>query len=245
MPEHYAILEVGTTILLPLNAYRDLDSPIDGFLQDLYFRVDSAVPTDAVFDVRINGVSIWAGDPTQRPKILAGQTQGNKLGINAVIAKNDLIQFDAITVPSGGLTKPFFTKATLYDTIALRGTIIYTTAALNDGATENATIPNMGRTWLVQRVVADRACWVRAYNSNAARVADSGRIITDDASENAGLAMELIFTPTLLDIGPSSWLPVGWNEDDANSTDAIFAITNRSGVNHTVQITLYRLVLER
>lgn len=245
MPEHYAIMSVDTVIQTALTGYRYFDSPLDGFIQDVYFKTNTNMPTDAVFDIRIAGTSIWAADLTQRPKILTGQSSGQKLAINAAISKGQRIHFDAITVPSGGLTVPFVTRVTLYDTIALRSTIIYITAALADGATENAAIPNMGRTWMVQRAIADRACWVRAYNSNAARVADSGRIITDDASENAGLAMELIFTATLLDIGPSSWLPVGWNEDDPNSTDGLFAITNRSGASHTVQITLYRLVLER
>jgi hypothetical protein len=246
MPEHYAVMAVDTVIQAPLATYRYFDSPLDGFIQDLFFKVNSNIPTDAVLDVKINGVSIWAGDPTQRPKILAGQSSGQKLAVNAAIVKGDRITFDTITVPVGGLTVPFVTRAVLYDTIALRSSVIYITDELDDLEIENANIEGMGRSWKILNAECDRDAWVRGYVSNAARIADADRDITEDADENSGLCAEIIFeSPAVLSIRYSSPFPEGYNDDDPQSTNGLFAIQNRSGEASTVQVVFQRLVIER
>jgi len=247
MPEHYGVLEVGTVLLVAQQNYRKIKSPLAGFVQDVSYSVGSNLPTDATFNVRKNGTSLWAADLTQRPKILGGQSSGSKLGINAAIAIGDLLQFDVDIMPAGGLPIPFFTNVTLYDTIALRNLVIYVTEELDDLEIANVDIPNMGRSWQLIDAEADRACWVRGYNSNAKRSADADRPINVDADENAGLAAELIFeSPDDLVLGGwSAPDPQGHNLDDPQSTDGLFSIQNRSGVAHTVQITLNRLISER
>lgn len=116
MPEHYAVLQVDTVLLTAQTNYRYVKSPLDGFVQDVYFSVGSNLPSDAVFDVMINGTSIWAADPTLRPKILSGASGGQKLAINAAIVKGDVIRLDVATMPAGGLPTPFVTRMTLFTT---------------------------------------------------------------------------------------------------------------------------------
>jgi len=238
-------MEVSATLLSPILAYRQIESPLDGFIQDVYFSVGANVASDAVFDIRKNGTSLWPGTPLLRPKILSGAATGSKLAINAAVAKGDLIKFDVATMPSGGLTPPFFTRLVLYDTIALRSTVIYTTGSLADEAIENADIPGMGRSWEMLHIESDKAAWVRAYISDAARSLDATRDITEDADENAGLGAEIIFSPSELEFGFGAPFPKSYNLDDPNSTDGLFAIQNRSGSTGTVTLTIQRLVTER
>jgi hypothetical protein len=246
MPEHYAVFEVGALLLVAQQTYRRLKCPLNGFIQDVYYNVGSNLPSDATFNIRKNGTSIWAGDLTQRPKILSGQSSGNKLAINTAVAVNDRIEMDVDVMPAGGLPVPFFTSITFYDTIGLRSTIIYTTASLADLAEANIDIPNMGRGWELIKATADRACWLRGYVSAAARTADVGRSITTEATENVGLCAEIIFTsPNFLDFNYGAPFPTGFNLDNPNSLDGLFRIQNRSGATSTVQLTLIRLIKER
>jgi hypothetical protein len=245
MPEHYAVMEIDAVFQTPATNFRYIKSPLAGFIQDVYFSVGSNLPGDAVFDVLKNGTSLWAADLTQRPKILSGTQLGSKLAINTAIAIGDIIRFDLVTVPSGGIPVPFVIRMTLYDTIALRSSIIFVTASLAHLAIANVSIPLMGRTWMLIAAASDKASWVRAYVSNAARSLDSTRAITVDATENSGLGAEIIFTASLLSVGYGAPFPVCTNLDDPQSTDGLFAIQNRSGVTGTVQVTLQRLILER
>lgn len=245
MPEHYAVVQVDQVLQAVQDGYRYIKSPLAGFVQDAYYSVGSNLPTDAVFDIRKNGASLWAADPSQRPKILAGASSGQKLAINAALAVGDLLQLDLKTVPAGGLPVPFVTRLTLFDAIGLRSEVIFVTASLADQASADVAIPGMGRGWKLVSAEADRACWVRGYVSTAARVADATRLISEDAGENAGLCCEIVFTALLLEVGYGSPFPEGFNLDDPNSTDGIFTIQNLSGGASTVQLTFQRLITER
>lgn len=245
MPEHYGVFEVGAVLLIAQQAYRKMKSPLTGFVQDVRYSVGSNLPSDATFNIRKNGTSLWAADLTQRPKILSGQSSGSKLAINAAITIDDRLELDVDVMPSGGLPVPFFTNITFYDTIGLRSSIIYTTASLADLAQANIDIPNMGRGWELIAAQADRACWLRGYKSAATRTADASRAITEDASENVGLCAEIIFTASMLDVPYGAPFPTGYNLDNPNSLDGLFRIQNRSGATSTIQLTLQRLIKER
>lgn len=245
MAEHYAVMEVDQVLQTPQTNVRYVQSPLDGFLQDVYLSVGAAIPTDAIFDVMKNGVSLWAGFPANRPKILGGQSSGSKLAVNAVIAKGDILRVDLTQVPVGGLPVPFVIRFVLYDTIALRSQVIYVTPSIANLAIHNATIPNMGRGWKLYSASSDKPAWFRGYMTSAQRTADSTRDIETDASENAGLGAEVRFTDTLLSVVWGAPFPEGYNGDDPTSTDGIFSIQNRSGSTGTVQITVQKLVTER
>lgn len=245
MPEHYAVMEIDQVLQTPQTNVRYVQSPLDGFLQDVYLSVGSAIPTDAIFDVMKNGVSLWSGSPANRPKILGGQSSGSKLAVNAAISKGDILRVDLAQVPAGGLPVPFVIRLVLYDTIALRGQLIYVTASIANNAYVEANIPDMGRGWKLIQAAADKACWVRGYITDAKRDADASRNIGDDATENAGLCAEIIFTSTLLSVGYGAPFPEGFNLDDPTSTTGIFSIVNKSGSIGTIQLTLQRVVTER
>lgn len=63
-----------------------------GVVNKLYFTVRQTSETDAIFNVRKNGVSLFSGN--NRPKILAGQKTVVKDGLNIQINQFDLIEVD-------------------------------------------------------------------------------------------------------------------------------------------------------
>ncbi len=64
-------------------------------LERVYLKSDT-IPAggNAIFDVNINGTSIWDADQTQRPKILDGDSDGDKTAIAAAVTENDVITID-------------------------------------------------------------------------------------------------------------------------------------------------------
>lgn len=247
MPEHYAVMTIDAGMNAVMQSVRTMRSPLDGFIQEISLNAGAAIPGgagDAVLDVNKNGATIFPV-PANRPKVVAGASSGAVLGLAVAIAKGDLITIDLDQYPLGGVPVPLSIRMTLFDTIALRSTIIYVTGVLADGATENASIPNMGRGWILLAADADHANWARFYNKATKRTADASRTIDTDADENAGVCGELIFTASALSLAWSSPYPTGFNLDDAQSTSAIAAIKNTSGGSTAIQLTLQRLVIER
>jgi hypothetical protein len=120
--------------------------------------------------------------------------------------------------------------------------VVYTTAALADGATEYVSLPMGGKYWKVYRIAADRSCRVRAYGRDAQRTADAARPIGVDPTGEHGIIFDLYMPASNLD-WDSDRKPDGCNMDDLTSSNAWVAITNMSGAVHTVQIIIHRRLL--
>lgn len=75
-------------------------APAAGTLDRVFLFSDTAMSgADAIFDVNINGVSIWDADQTQRPKITSGNSTVDKTSIAASVS-----EFDVITVDFDGFS---------------------------------------------------------------------------------------------------------------------------------------------
>lgn len=122
-----------------------------------------------------------------------------------------------------------------------RSAIVQTTAALADLAEESDTV-ELGKSFLLLRVVADRPCRVRLYNTAAARTADGARAAGIEAVQGVGLIAELIFAlaGTII-MSPAA---IGANLETVPTDDISYLIQNTSGSTHTVAVTFTRLLLE-
>jgi hypothetical protein len=224
-----------------------LYSPVNGKITKVSLYSNQAPVGDAVFDVNLHatlassGVSIFASDPTQRPKILSGQFSGST---NAPAATNvfdgQMISIDADTIPSD-VGQDLVVIVTILEA-ATRVEHTVTTSNIANDASENVTL-DFGYTFVVLRVVTDFAAWVRIYNSAAAQSADSARPITTDPEPGSGVIAEIITATGLLDIMLSPQ-PIG-SSQEATPTIAIpITITNKSGASHAIELTVTSLELE-
>jgi hypothetical protein len=241
MARHYGVSGItGAITGVSLGAIQ-FPTPVTGLLDRLRLQIATAnAEGDTLFDVKVNGVSIYAL-PDDRPKILAGETLSTTF-LSVELEEGDMLSVDVVSAPLGGITR-LYALLRLVDA-SWRGEVVFTTTSLDDGETANFEIPNMGTGWKLLGAAADRACWVRGYVTASARSADSTRLITDDADENSGLCCEIIFTDELLSLGYGAPFPEGFNLDDAENDEGIFAITNLSGEESTIELTFERLITE-
>lgn len=125
--------------------------------------------------------------------------------------------------------------------LSSRDTLTETTSSLANNAVENGTV-QPAKSCLLLKVTVDRACRIVFYSTSAARTADAGRALGVPPSPGLGILAE--FAPddtTPIDCGPIVILA---NGDGSPSTDIYYALTNRSGATHTVQMDLVYLKLE-
>ena len=247
MPEHYAVMGITAAMKSVMQNLRYMRSPVNGFIQEIALDVGMIIPGGAgsvVLDINKNGATIFPV-PANRPKVVAGASSGSASGLAIAVNKGDLITVDLDQFPLGGVPTPLDIRITFFDTIGLRSTITYVTGVLANGANEDADIPGFGRGWMLLAADADFANFTRLYESSADRAADAARTVDEDPDDNAGVAGDLIFTPTKLSLRWSSPHPTGFNLDDANATAGIAAIQNLSGAARAIQVTFYRLVIER
>ena len=127
--------------------------------------------------------------------------------------------------------------------LAVRTNIVVTTASLNDLATEDGTVA-LGKSFELYKVVVDRHCRVRLYQTAAARTADAGRVIGADPATAAGVIADLVFTALSgLTIICEPRIP-GENHDGPVTSTIYYAIENMSGAPATVQATFTRVITE-
>lgn len=164
----------------------------------------------------------------------AASSGGTGGGVTLPIAESDVTGLVAdLATLTGGLATLTSGLAAKQAAIA-RATVTVTTASLANNATETGVVA-LAKAGAILSVVADRACWVRLYASNAERTADAGRLITADPANTVPVLAELIFTASVLTINCA---PLIWyaNRDGSPATDIYYSIKNLSGGTHTVQV---------
>lgn len=158
------------------------------------------------------------------------------------------IQGLAGTSSGGGVTLPI-TEADVTGLVAdlaskqatiARGVVTKTTGSLANLAEETGTV-TLGKSGLILKVVADRACWVRLYATSAERSADATRLITIDPI--VPVLADLIFTASLLTINCAPIIAYS-NRDTSLDTVIYYSVINRSGSSSTVQLDITRETLE-
>lgn|GEM_PF-6913337 len=115
MSQHYAVLGTSAPVTTVKVGARSIPAPFAGQLVRLVFSVGAANSAGAsTFDVKKNGVSIFSS-PAERPSIASGQRSVVVSGLEIEVAENDVISWDAVGVPLGGLAAPVTCTAVLDD----------------------------------------------------------------------------------------------------------------------------------
>jgi hypothetical protein len=121
-----------------------------------------------------------------------------------------------------------------------RAVVNLVTGSLADGATENSTV-TLAKTSIILQLTADRACWIRLYQTSADRTADNARLIGTEVPVTTDILAEWAFAGS----GTRRRIPVTvTNGDGSPTTDIYYAIQNRSGATHTVAVDITHLPLE-
>jgi len=122
-----------------------------------------------------------------------------------------------------------------------RTTAVGTSGSLATNASENLDLVGF-KSYALLKILTNRAAWVRVYTSQAARFADTSRLITDDPLPGSGVIAEAITdgtNPVL--ISPSI---IGFNDETVPTTDVYVRVTNTDAVTGTVTVTLSLIKLE-
>lgn len=88
--------------------YRILaDGTLDTF--DVWLPAANASATSVIFNMKVNGVSVWAGPA--RPAIAAGQSHASKTDIGLEVEKGQLVEILVEQLPTAGVAGPIDTIA--------------------------------------------------------------------------------------------------------------------------------------
>lgn len=117
-----------------------------------------------------------------------------------------------------------------------------TTGILSDGQSANTSI-NVYKGYILYKIQTSVAAWVRIYTDIASRNSDYSRSETTDPTPGSGVVAEVITTgsQTVL-ITPGTY---GFNNESPVSNVIPLLITNKSGSNNTVTVTLTALQVEQ
>ena len=214
--------------------------------------LDDLVNVDAVGDVSNNTYVLKSdGDGSFS---LAAQTGGGGGNAFTTIASSGQSNITAASATDtlniegsasiGVTTTPGTNTVTISYTgsatgLASRGSINNTTGTIANDGSADLTISNGFETYALLKIETSHAAWVRLYVDTASRTADASRVITDDPAPDAGVIAEVITTGAeTIKMSPGV---IGWLE---SGTDIPVRVTNKSGGNAAVQVTLTLVQLE-
>jgi hypothetical protein len=117
-----------------------------------------------------------------------------------------------------------------------------TTASIADGAIGNITFTGAAKGYVLYKIQTSAAAWVRLYTDTSSRTADASRAEGVDPSAGAGVVAEVITTgaQTIL-ISPGT---LGFNNEASPVTEIYAAVTNKTGGNASISVTLTILTIE-
>lgn len=174
----------------------------------------------------------------------------NLTGVNvdgsALTVENDGVSIGiAGTINFGsGLTATTVTSGvtTVSSSAFVRTSKTGTTGSIVDEGSSGLNIADVGKTYILQKIVTDAAAWVTVYTSDAARTDDSTRPETQDPDPGSGVIAEIISTgPVTQNITPGT---IGWNDESTPSNTAYLRVVNKSGVTTAIGVTLHVLPIE-
>ena len=123
-----------------------------------------------------------------------------------------------------------------------RQAVTMTSASLANNARDLNSV-GMAKTWMLAKVVVDRACRIRLYTSVVAQIADATRPAFTAPSGDAGCVFDLVTSATML-----TWHAVpnvtGTNDDGTPTSVIPITIDNLSGATSTVTVTITYFALE-
>lgn len=124
-------------------------------------------------------------------------------------------------------------------TTNVRVTQVIPTNSFDNNTSTNIEFNAIGKSFILNKVTVDSACWIRLYSDHASRTSDASRVQGQDPIEGSGVLAEFIATSaTTFKVTPGV---AGW-ADGVNEIPA--TITNLTGYANAFNITVNALKLE-
>jgi len=177
-----------------------------------------------------------------KPTIPAAQVQsdwnaisGTSLILNKPTIPAAQVQSDWNAVSGLGV---ILNKPTIIN-LQTRVSVAVSTTVIANGTSQSVTITGF-KGYALYSIQTSSAAWVVVYNSATARTLDASRLITTDPTPDSGVIAEVVTTGAqTINFGPAT---IGYSAE--NSTDVPLKVTNQSGSNQAVTVTLTLLQLE-
>lgn len=203
---HHAEAIYPDSIIAPAVGLFNFYAPADGLIAgvSLFSRLAPS-GGDAVFDVNTHATYASAGvtifpDQTQRPKILSGQTAGEKQNLTAGVVKGQrcTVDFDSSPVSIGD---DLVCIVSFYEASARR-VLTYTSSSLANNASEDFSV-DLGLAYVLINVESDQPGWARLYAAPGYRTIDAARTINTKPSGDHGIDLDAVFTLARLSLNVS------------------------------------------
>lgn len=255
--ELYNVLGNGTTITLPSVTELNYSSGLTGNIQEqldnkLNATILAPVATSnsysdlinkpALATVAVTGSytdlankpSLFSGsysDLTNKPSMFSGQ-YSDLLGRPqfAQIAYSGDYN-DLVNKPGGGsgLQSRTLTSATAN--------------ILTNGSTQNLNIAG-SRGYVLYKISSSVPAWIRVYVNTAARSGDAARLITQDPPVDGGVIAEVVTSALNQTVYLTPGI-IGFNDEGSQDTDIYVAVTNLSGADADVTVSLTHVAIEQ
>ena len=229
---------VGAALTNAANAFT-FDQAIEG----VGGRISSATtgaPRWGFFDALVNGTRAFLS------QIVAGVD--NSINLDAVkIRARSVADDDSSTYFFASPTGTNLRGPLTVDGVAVSGTalartqVAFTSNSLGAGASQNVRAV-FGKAGQLFSLRASQPCWVRIYSSDAARIADAGRVMGTDAALDAGVMGEMIFNAVNQTIFPP--LPANYFQNETTNLGQMPFTIKNLGSAGTINLTFSVLILE-
>lgn len=216
--------------------------PITGTLKNVWIKCNSVVSgSTSYFNIRNNGSPLWTG--TDRLGVSSGSPSSEKTSLAVDVVKKQAGRLDLDSLAGGNITGPVYLVLDIEDNIQTeQEDVVKTTASLANDASEDGTV-SLGKTFVLNKIAADRECRVRLYQTAAFRTADAARPVGIDPEGEHGLICDFNLTTGNLTWN-SSPIPNGANGDTSRTADIYYSIQNKSGGSSTVEVTFSVVKIE-
>ena len=115
--------------------------------------------------------------------------------------------------------------------------LVFKTGNIDAGTTSDLIITGH-RSYMLQKVSASSAAWVRVYTDAASRDADTSRLHTEDASPGSGVIAEGYTTTSGITTFKMTPGVIGWNDDETPNRDIYLKVTNNETESADITVTL-------
>lgn len=210
-----------------------------------YVRLMGAMsgPGTALFNLRNDGTPIFAGAGRLTWVLADSDDKKEDLAIAVVEGKQAIIDLESLTGVGTVVLSPITILMKINDGIKTEEVaVVKTTASIANDASEDGTV-SLGKTFVLNKISADRECRVRLYQTAAFRTADAARPVGTDPEGEHGLICDFNLTTGNLTWN-SSPIPNGANGDTSRTPDIYYSIQNKSGGTSTVEVTFSVVKIE-
>ena len=244
----YYYLEIITNDTSPNRAVGELQAPpVEGLsIKSITLTNKYQTQTNLTFDILKstgeNYSSIFE-NPEDRPVLLVNTKQTILSGLNIPIESLAQLQLRTAIYSHIQSVARITAIIELYDgSLGLFDEVIHQTAEIASNGVAQEEV-GLGKSFILLRLEADRACRVRVYSSAAFRDADASRPIGEDITGNHGLIQESVLTPENL-VDNSQPKPIGSSAESPRESNAFLSVQNLSGASSPVTITFNKFSLE-